>query len=93
MKSWYRVSKDIDTKDGTMVRVWTTVFETDDYSLSEESVEWCREMLNDAVPVIRCKDCKHYQADDDGIYCDTLGIFGTSPTSYCSFAKRRDDER
>lgn len=51
------------------------------------------EQFNDAVPVIRCKDCKHYQADDDGIYCDTLGIFGTSPTSYCSFAKRRDDER
>lgn len=51
MKSWYRTSKDIDTKDGTMVRVWTTVFETDDYSLSEASVEWCREKLNDAVPV------------------------------------------
>lgn len=47
MKSWYRVSKDIDTKDGTMVRVWTTVFETDDYSLSEESVEWCREKLTE----------------------------------------------
>lgn len=50
MKSWYRRSKDIETKDGTMVRVWITVFETDDYSLSEESVEWCREKL-DAVPV------------------------------------------
>lgn len=50
MKSWYRRSKDIETKDGTIVRVWITVFETDDYSLSEESVEWCREKL-DAVPV------------------------------------------
>ena len=51
MKSWYRTSKDIETKDGTMVRIWITVFETDDYALSEASVEWCREMLNDAVPV------------------------------------------
>lgn len=44
----------------------------------------------DAVEVIRCKDCIHYQADDDETYCDTLGIFGTSPTSYCSFAKRKE---
>lgn len=41
--------------------------------------------------LIRCKDCKHYQADDDETYCETLGIFGTSPTSYCSFAKRREE--
>lgn len=47
MKSWYRVSKDIETKDGTTVRVWTTVFETDNYSLSEESVEWCREKMDE----------------------------------------------
>lgn len=44
----------------------------------------------DAVEVIRCKDCEHYSADDDETYCSTLGIFGTSPTSYCSFAKRRE---
>ena len=45
----------------------------------------------DAVEVIRCKNCEHYSADDDETYCDTLGIFGTSPTSYCSFAKRKEE--
>ena len=45
----------------------------------------------DIVNVIRCKNCEHYSADDDETYCDTLGIFGTSPTSYCSFAKRREE--
>ena len=45
----------------------------------------------DAVEVIRCKNCEHYSADDDETYCDTLGIFGISPTSYCSFAKRKEE--
>lgn len=45
----------------------------------------------DAVKVIRCKDCKHWQCDDSESYCDELGIFGTSPTSYCSFARRKEE--
>ena len=45
----------------------------------------------DAVPVIRCKDCKHWQCDDDESYCDELGIFGTDMNSYCSFAKRKEE--
>ena len=43
----------------------------------------------DAVPVIRCKDCKHWQCDDVDSYCDELGIFGTDMNSYCSYAKRK----
>jgi len=41
--------------------------------------------------LVRCKDCKHWQCDDSESYCDELGIFGTSPTSYCSFAKRKEE--
>lgn len=43
----------------------------------------------DAVPVIRCKECKHWQCDDYESYCDELGIFNTDMNSYCSYAKRR----
>lgn len=43
----------------------------------------------DAVPVIRCKDCKHWQCDDYETYCDELGIFGTDMNSFCSYAKRK----
>lgn len=42
----------------------------------------------DAVPVIRCKDCKHWQCDDNETYCDELGIFNTDMNSYCSYAKK-----
>lgn len=45
----------------------------------------------DAVPVIRCKDCKHWQCDDYESYCDELGIFGTDMNSYCSYAKRKEE--
>lgn len=45
----------------------------------------------DAVPVIRCKDCKHWQCDDSESYCDELGIFDTDMNSYCSYAKRKEE--
>ena len=45
----------------------------------------------DAVPVIRCKDCKHWACDDSESYCDELGIFNTDMNSYCSYAKRKEE--
>ena len=45
----------------------------------------------DAVPVIRCRDCKHWQCDDGESYCDELCIFGTDMNSYCSYAKRKEE--
>lgn len=44
-----------------------------------------------ALSIVRCKDCKHWQCDDDESYCDELGIFGTDMNSYCSFAKRKEE--
>ena len=46
----------------------------------------------DAVPVIRCKDCKHWQCDDSDTYCNELGIYNTDMNSYCSYAKRKEHE-
>lgn len=45
----------------------------------------------DAVPVIRCKDCKHWECDDNESYCRELGIFDTDMNSYCSCAKRKEE--
>ena len=45
----------------------------------------------DAVPVIRCKDCKHWACDDSESYCDELGILNTDMNSYCSYAKRKEE--
>lgn len=45
----------------------------------------------DAVPVIRCKDCKWYEMGEEETYCRELGIFNTDYTSYCSYAKRKEE--
>lgn len=44
--SWYRISKDITLINGESIKVYQTVFETSDYSLSEESVEWCMKAMD-----------------------------------------------
>lgn len=42
----------------------------------------------DAVPVVRCKDCKHYNSD---WCCILLGPLYAKPTDYCSRGDRRTD--
>lgn len=48
-------------------------------------------VLQYAGELIRCKDCKHWSADDNETYCEELGIFGTSPNSFCSFARKKEE--
>ena len=57
------------------------------YKIFEEAIRDAPTI--DAVPVIRCKDCKHWACDDSESYCNELGIFGTDMNSYCSYAKRK----
>lgn len=44
-----------------------------------------------AVEVVRCKDCKWYEMGEEETYCRELGIFNTDYTSYCSYAKRKEE--
>lgn len=54
----------------------------------------------DAVPVVRCKDCKHWREGTSFSYCDKLYGMGvldaldymTAEDDYCSMAERRTDE-
>lgn len=57
------------------------------------------EQFNDAVPVIRCKDCKYYREDGDcwhewdndgRIYYQSV-INEPNPDDYCSRAERKED--
>lgn len=41
----------------------------------------------DAVPVVRCKDCKYRQ----GNTCDYSAVW-TRPNGYCQWGERREDE-
>lgn len=60
--------------------------------LSADLVEVCDEIVNaptiDAVPVVRCKDCKYYTEGER--WCRRLGIFGAfDQNGYCSHAERK----
>ena len=54
--SWYRVSKDVELKNGKTVKIYRTVFETSDYSLSEESVEWCMKAMDRKTEDSECQN-------------------------------------
>lgn len=43
---WYRISKDITLKNGETVKIYRTVFETSDYLLSEDCVDWCMKAMD-----------------------------------------------
>ena len=53
----------------------------------------------DAVPVVRCKDCRHWsEMQNSAGACLRHSVIagswwnGTDSTDYCSFAERRNDE-
>lgn len=48
----------------------------------------------DAVPVVRCKDCKYYDTPKNfkKPYCMRGAYVKVNADDYCSFAERKDDE-
>lgn len=42
----------------------------------------------DAVPVVRCKDCKWWKTN----FCNNFDVFGFEGDDYCSLGERRKDE-
>ena len=47
---------------------------------------------NDVVPVVRCKDCKHYVLH--ALACRHENFNGIIPMNgYCSYGERKDNER
>lgn len=45
----------------------------------------------DAVPVVRCKDCKYYKPDEYECGCDFAGgLPYVKATDYCSYGERRE---
>lgn len=45
----------------------------------------------DAVPVIRCKDCK-WNREKEWVDCYMSGMHGRNTNNFCSRAERRDDD-
>ena len=58
---------------------------------------YLRKAAEDAVPVVRCKDCKHYRQNpwskEENMmcmcWCDWLA---TDPDDFCSYGERRSAE-
>lgn len=48
----------------------------------------------DAVPVVRCKDCKWWHEDDDIGRCDNPDGLDNyaNPDDFCSYGERKDEE-
>ena len=72
------------------------VIECDDVTLEQarQAIKDCPSA--DVVEVVRCKECKHQEKflfDDSRLVCwvhDTDIV--VSPTDYCSYGERKDDE-
>lgn len=50
-------------------------------------------IANDVVPVVRCKDCKHFLESFSGTHSCKLhkGLVGTKYDTFCSYGERRTD--
>lgn len=66
----------------------------------ETMIHWSLTVLDaqptvDAVEVVRCKDCKHYQLSDDRAFgfpvkrCEITGFEDVDDDCFCSWAERR----
>ena len=52
----------------------------------------------DAVPVVRCKDCKHYMLqkksahwENRANYCNRVAMIKTQPYDFCSYGERKNE--
>ena len=62
----------------------------------DRTVEWCIGILRqaptiDAVEVVRCKECKHF--DEGHKVCKRVFsiAFQLKPTDFCSYGERKED--
>ena len=48
----------------------------------------------DAVPVVRCKDCKHFKRNlENDTYCSSVnGLTNPLEDDFCSYGERRADD-
>lgn len=53
----------------------------------------------DAVPIVRCKDCKHYRPqkksahwENRANYCNRIVTIKIQPYDFCSYGERKDGD-
>lgn len=87
------VKKVIDYLEKHGIRVMTEHgYYRDTYDILKDISECWEQLKVDAVKVIRCKDCKHYQEWDDGnpptcrMWTDQCDM-PTEPNGYCHYGE------
>ena len=76
----------VNTDPNTPLRFCDGVAKAMEFILNEPTI--------DAVPVVRCKDCKHMTLEMGYLYCCDVwqGINGSGADGYCSYGERKDGE-
>ena len=54
-----------------------------------------RDSVENLIDIVRCADCKEYQAWGDGMICMRLGSYhgNTNPNDFCSRGTRKESRR
>ena len=91
---WIKHIPLIDLSDG--LRICRVIFE-DDFKKAIKKMP--KDIIADAVPVVRCKDCKHYKPqkksahwEHRAYYCNRVVTIKVQPDDFCSYGERKDDD-
>ena len=71
---------------------------TIDYDSGVKVLEWIDKAPTiDAVPVVRCRDCKHYKPqkksahwENSANYCNRVVTIKVQPDDFCSYGERKE---
>lgn len=69
------------------------IFDNIPMELTTEILRLRRELRGlpsaDVVPVVRCRDCKHWESEDG--YCHMQGTEDWKADDFCNYSKRREE--
>ena len=87
---WVNRTKDIKGKNYTINDIALQAMAT----FTEAKLTLNKQPTVDAVQVVRCGECKHWESakdPDDGGLCRALGFLRTDREWYCADGERKDD--
>ena len=81
-------STPIVAPNGVILMDWTVPTSQIRHELADHLI------ANDVVPVVRCKDCKHFIQEEHG--CNHFGYYSHTPwvdeVDFCSYGERKDND-
>lgn len=87
-KQWFEEASVLREKESTARAEQACV------TFMECSMRLKKQPTVDAVPVVRCKECKYLGYNDGYYFCNAIGLsFGDKPNWFCADGERRTDEQ